>query len=86
MNEIGKRIAEARVAKGMNQSELARALGVTPQSVQKWEAGGAPKGARLREIAQVLGTTVEYLLTGSVTVVRKFLHDAADRMQRRPKP
>lgn len=71
MNEIGKRIAEARVAKGMNQSELARALGVTPQAVQKWEAGGAPKGARLREVAQALGTTVEYLLTGSITVARK---------------
>lgn len=76
MNEIGKRIAEARAAKGMNQSELARALGVTPQAVQKWEAGGAPKGARLREVAQALGTTVEYLLTGSITAVHKFAQDA----------
>lgn len=76
MNEIGKRIAEARAAKGMNQSELARALGVTPQAVQKWEAGGAPKGARLREVAEALGTTVEYLLTGSITVVRKFSQEA----------
>ena len=76
MNEIGKRIAEARAAKGMNQSELARALGVTPQAVQKWEAGWAPKGARLREVAEALGTTVEYLLTGSITVVRKFSQEA----------
>lgn len=65
MKEIGKRIAEARNAKGLNQSELARALGVTPQAVQKWEAGGAPKGARLREVADALGVTVEHLLSGA---------------------
>lgn len=65
MSEIGKRIAGARAAKGMNQSELARALGVSPQAVQKWEAGGTPKGARLGEVAQVLGTSIEFLLGGS---------------------
>ncbi|MCG9081136.1 LexA family protein [Laribacter hongkongensis] len=65
MNEIGKRIAEARTSKGLNQSELARLVGVSPQAVQKWESGGAPKGARIQAVASALGTTVEYLLTGS---------------------
>ncbi len=62
MNDIGKRIAAAREAKGMNQSELARALGVSPQAVQKWESGGGPKGSRLSEIAAALGVAIEYLL------------------------
>lgn len=62
MNEIGKRIAAAREAKGMNQSELARALGVTPQAVQKWEAGGGPRGSRLVQIAEVLKVEIDYLI------------------------
>lgn len=53
MNDISKRIETAREAKGMNQSELARALGLTPQAVQKWEAGGAPRGTRLQQVADV---------------------------------
>lgn len=47
----------------MNQSELARALQVKPQAVQKWEAGGSPRNARLTEIAQALGVSVAYLVS-----------------------
>ena len=37
MNTLGKRIAIAREKLGLNQSELARQIDVTPQAVQKWE-------------------------------------------------
>lgn len=63
MDAIGKKIAKAREAAGMNQSELARALQVKPQAVQKWEAGGSPRNARLTEIAQALGVSVAYLVS-----------------------
>lgn len=62
MNTIGHQIAKARAAAGISQSELARALQVKPQAVQKWEAGGGPRHARLTEIAQALGVTVSYLV------------------------
>lgn len=62
MNDVGKKIAEYRISKGLNQSELARILGVTPQAVQKWEAGGAPRGDRLLKIAVALGVSVADLL------------------------
>ncbi|WP_369326528.1 helix-turn-helix domain-containing protein [Alcaligenes nematophilus] len=62
---IGARIAQHREAKGLNQSELARQLGVTPQSVQKWESGGAPRTKRLQEIAAILGVRVADLVGGS---------------------
>ncbi|WP_342051978.1 MULTISPECIES: helix-turn-helix domain-containing protein [unclassified Cupriavidus] len=53
---LSKLIAAAREAKGWNQSELARAMGVTPQAVQKWEAGTAvPRMAKMAAIARVLG-------------------------------
>jgi len=65
MENISVRIARAREAKGLNQSQLARDLGVSPQAVQNWEAGKAnPKGDRLTGLATILGVTVEYLLSG----------------------
>lgn len=67
MSNIGKRIAQAREHAGMNQSELARALNVKPQAVQKWEAGGSPKHARLTEIAMALNVSVGYLIGDDAT-------------------
>ncbi len=62
MKSIGQKIAKAREAAGLNQSELARVLKVTPQSVQKWEAGGSPKNKRLEDVAKALNVSVAYLL------------------------
>ena len=63
MDKIGKRIAQAREKAGMNQSELARALGLTPQSIQKWEAGDTiPRGQRIQELARILRVSVAHLM------------------------
>lgn len=52
---LSKRIAEARKAAGLTQTEVARRLGIRPQSVQAWESGvSAPRARRLSELAQVL--------------------------------
>ncbi len=70
MNTIGKRIALKREQAGLNQSELARRLKLTPQSVQKWEAEESiPRGRRLEEIAAALSTTTAYLVAGIEGVV-----------------
>ena len=50
-----KIIAEARERLGINQSELARRLNVTPQAVQAWESGkSVPRPKKLVEIAEAL--------------------------------
>ncbi len=65
MSTIGKRIARKREEAGLNQSELARRLGVSPQAVQKWESEvSTPRGKRLEEIAFNLNTTASYLFSG----------------------
>ncbi|WP_060538593.1 helix-turn-helix domain-containing protein [Pseudomonas sp. NBRC 111125] len=65
MTTIATRIAEARKVLGFNQSELARALGVSPQAVQSWESGKArPKGDRLDRLAATLEKSVDWILTG----------------------
>lgn len=64
MNSIGKRIAFLRELKGWNQSELAREMGVTPQSVQAWEAGkNVPRQQKMQKLAAVLGATVGELMS-----------------------
>lgn len=65
MENIAKRIAHAREAKGLSQSQLARDMGVSPQAVQNWEAGKAnPKGDRLSSLAMILGVSVDHLING----------------------
>jgi phage repressor protein C with HTH and peptisase S24 domain len=65
MKNIGERIEKAREAARLNQSELARQMGVSPQAVQKWEAGETvPRGQRIEHLAAVLGVTVTYLMSG----------------------
>lgn len=65
MSTLGRRIAQKRELAGLNQSELARRLNITPQAVQKWETEVAvPRGRRLEEIAETLSTSVAYLVSG----------------------
>lgn len=63
MDTIASRITAAREKLGLNQSELGRLLGVSPQSVQAWEAGkNIPRHKRLVEIAQALGINPSSLI------------------------
>ena len=58
---VGRRIRTRRLLLDMNQQELARALGVTFQQVQKYESGANRVSAsRLWEIAAVLNMPVAY--------------------------
>lgn len=65
MSTLGRRIAQKREQAGLNQSELARRLKLTPQAIQKWEAGeSSPRGKRLEDIAAALSTSVAFLVSG----------------------
>ena len=62
---IANRIRMARERTGLNQSEFARRMKVTPQSVQQWESGEtAPRQSRLVELAGLLQVDAQWLLTG----------------------
>jgi phage repressor protein C with HTH and peptisase S24 domain len=63
---IAQIITEARERLGLNQSELARRLSITPQSVQAWESGrSVPRPAKFQAIARALGIRGEALLKAS---------------------
>ena len=63
---IGERIMALRKEKSISQTELAKRLNVSRQAVSKWEQGvSAPDTERLIQLAEILGTEVEYLATGT---------------------
>ncbi len=63
--EIGRRVREARLVRGMSQTELGEALGITFQQIQKYERGLNRIGSgRLFKISQVLRLPVTYFYDG----------------------
>lgn len=64
MNTIGQRIRALRQARRMNQTQVARAAGITPQAVSDLETGKTQATGYLSELARALGTTAEYLRYG----------------------
>ena len=62
---VGARIRHRRAVLGLNQTELALKVGVTFQSIQKYERGANRVSAsRLQEIAAVLGVPVSHFFEG----------------------
>jgi transcriptional regulator with XRE-family HTH domain len=59
---IGKRLREARLLAGSSQQQLAEALGVTAQAVQKYETGARRLAApRLAAVVKFLGVPMSFL-------------------------
>jgi SOS-response transcriptional repressor LexA len=63
-NSFSYRVKSLRESMGLSQSELARKIKKTPQSVQKWENGGAARRDAIKSLAAALQTTEGYLLAG----------------------
>ena len=62
--KLGEKIMYSRKRAGMSQIDLADALGVSRQSVSKWETGEAnPDITKLPQLANVLGVTADWLLS-----------------------
>lgn len=63
MMNLSRRIFELRKAQGLSQEQLAEKLGVSRQSVSKWESGDSiPEIERLLQMSKVFDVTTDYLL------------------------
>lgn len=62
-----ERLKQARTAKNMNKSEMARQLGVSAPTVTQWESGtiASLSGKNLANICQLLDVSAEWLLHGT---------------------
>lgn len=62
---LGQRIRKRRLELGLTQSGLAQALGLTPQHISVIEQDKrTPSLASLGRLAEELGVTIDYLVTG----------------------
>lgn len=62
---VGARIRAQRVLRGMTQSDLARLVGISFQSVQKYEQGeNRVSASRLYQFAQALGVPPQHFFDG----------------------
>lgn len=65
MGTLGERIAQARLAKGLTQLQLAEKLGVSRVAVTQWETDTHSPVARLDQLAKELGIAFDWLRTGN---------------------
>lgn len=62
---LGDRLAAAREAAGLSQTQLATRLGVRQKTLSGWENDSAePRANRLQMLAGMLGVSIMWLLTG----------------------
>ncbi len=65
---IGSKIADARKKQNLTQEQLAELLGVTRQSVSRWESGTVyPEMDKIIKLAEILNVNCDYLLKDNVS-------------------
>lgn len=63
-----EKLTELRRKAGLSQEQLADRLGVTRQSVSKWESGAAmPELGKLIALSELFGVSIDYLVKESQT-------------------
>jgi transcriptional regulator with XRE-family HTH domain len=63
---MGQRIKFAREREGLTQAQVGKQVGVTRGAVAQWEIDkGAPATGRLGTLAEYLGISLDWLLTGA---------------------
>ncbi len=60
--DVAQRIREARLARGWTHDDLARQMGVSWRSVQRWQKGKLPRLGTLMRLADVLEVPRSYLI------------------------
>lgn len=65
VSTFGDRLARARDHAGMNQSDLARRLGVKAVTIKNWETDRSePRANRLQMLSGLLNVSIIWLMTG----------------------
>lgn len=79
--KIGKFIHDLRKEKELTQKQLADLVGVSDKTISKWETGrGIPDTAIMNELCQVLGISINELLSGEKLSVDNYNGKAEENM------
>lgn len=78
---IGKFISSCRKDKGLTQTQLAEMLNITNRAVSKWETGkSCPDVSIMLELCDILGITVNELLSGERIVMEDYQKKAEENL------
>ena len=87
MQPLAQSIAIDRQRLGLSQHELAKRIGVSQQSVAKWENGQSlPRGKRLAGLTSVLGKTSQTAQVIDSTMRRTINNELPDMGSMQPIP
>lgn len=75
--KIARFISEKRKQLGMTQADIAEKIGVSYQAVSKWENGTLPNIEIMAELADVLNTSVDEILSGQDKNTESFSYSKA---------
>ena len=79
--QIGKFIAKCRKEKKLTQAQLAEKLNITDRAVSKWETGKSmPDSSIMLELCEILGITVNELLSGEKIDMESFEKKADENL------
>lgn len=79
--KIGKFISSCRKEAGLTQAALADKLGITDRAVSKWETGKSlPDASIMIELCNLLGITVNELLTGEHITMENYKNKAEENL------
>ena len=85
---LADKITDLRKKNGWSQEDLAEKLGVSRQSVSKWEsAQSIPDMNKILKMPELFGVTTDYLLKDSIENAVETVSDAPDiseEIQRKP--
>jgi transcriptional regulator with XRE-family HTH domain len=72
---LNERLKNLRLAKGMTLQKVGDAFGISRASVSSWESGtNQPDPRKLEKLAELFGSSVEYLITGSTHSAAELMH------------
>ena len=75
---LNERIRGLRLARGLTLQQVGDAFGISRGSVSSWESGAnQPDPRKLQRLAELLDTTVEFLVTGTGSAPQPNLGEAA---------
>lgn len=79
--KTGQFIAKCRKEKKLTQAQLAEKLGITDRAVSKWETGKSmPDSSIMLELCEILGITVNELLSGEVITMENYEKTANENL------
>ena len=83
---LGDKIKQLRVSQGLNQTEFAKKLFVTPGAVSQWETGRTvPDTGRLIEIANTFSIPLDYFSEKQYTEAELITQQVLNKLEKVPK-